>query len=151
MEVTMKLARKESDSRLMDTNLFPSSFAGLFDNLMSDREVMSKVPAVNIKETDNNYVLELSAPGYGKDEIKIEVENEVLSISGEHKTENEEKEGTTYTRREFSYGAFKRSFSLPETIDSDNIEAKCDNGIVKITLSKKEEAKPKPPRSIKIS
>lgn len=154
-EDIMKLATRNTDNKkMMDTQMFPSPFSGLFDGIFNEglsREVLNKVPAVNIMESDNNYVLELSAPGYSKDEIKIELENDVLSISGEHKTSNEEKEGNTYTRREFGYGAFKRSFSLPETVNTDKIEAKYDNGILKLTLTKKEEAKPKPPKSIKIS
>jgi HSP20 family protein len=87
-----------------------------------------------------------------RDDFKISIENNVLSISAEEKSENEEKdEKGNFTRREFSYSSFRRSFSLPVSVDADNINAKYDNGILKVELPKKEEAKPKSPKQIQVS
>ncbi len=109
------------------------------------------LPAVNIKETEESFEVELAAPGFQKSDFKIEVENNVLTISSEKQEENELKEGETFTKREFSYQAFTRSFTLPETVESDKITAKYDNGILKIEIPKKDEAKPKPVKQIQVS
>ena len=84
-----------------------------------------------------------------KEDFNLELNDDVLTISSEKKVENEEKKDN-YTRREFSFQSFKRSFSLPETVDSANIHAKYENGILTIDLPKKEEAKPQPARTIEI-
>lgn len=130
-------------------------FHGLLEDILSNdpffkRDFASYVPAVNIAETAENFSIELSAPGFDKEEFRIEVENDVLTVSGERKTEKKE-EGKTYTRKEFSYGSFKRVFSLPKTVDTDKIEAKYESGILQVIVSKKEEAKAKPVREIRIS
>jgi HSP20 family protein len=149
----MKLMKKNVNGH--DSQIFPSPFSGLFDSVLfnDQAENWSKVPAVNISETQDNYLLELSAPGYKKEEFHLELDNDVLSITGEHKMEkekSEEKDKMTYTRKEFGYGAFKRSFSLPETVDIEKIDAKYEDGILRIRLNKKEEAKPRPPKAIQI-
>lgn len=108
------------------------------------------VPAVNVKETNDDYLIELAAPGLKKDAFKIEVEEGILTISAEHKTENEEKrEG--YTRREFGFTNFTRRFTLPETADENNITATYTDGVLGINLPKKEEAKPQPARLIEVA
>lgn len=109
------------------------------------------IPAVNIKENENSFTVELAAPGRSKEDFKIELDNEMLSISTEERKENEvtEKEGE-YTRKEFSYRSFQRSFSLPESVDTANIVASYTNGILEIALPKKEEAKAQPKRMIEI-
>lgn len=136
---------------------FPAftSFPGLLEDFISSdgmfkREFASYVPAVNIAETPDHFAIELSAPGFTKEAFKIEVENNTLTVSGEQKNENAE-EGKTYTRKEFSFGSFKRAFSLPQTVNTDKIDAVYENGILKITVAKREEAKAKPVREIKIS
>jgi HSP20 family protein len=151
----MKLMKRTGNGH--ENHLFPSSFGGLFDSMLLNDGIsnLTKVPAVNISETKDHYMVELSAPGFDKSEFNIELDNDSLSISGEHKYENEEmdnenKSKVTYTRKEFGYGAFKRSFSLPDTVDVDKIDAKYENGILKIRLTKKEEAKPRPPKAIEI-
>lgn len=106
-------------------------------------------PAVNVKETDNGFELEMAIPGRKKDDFKIEIDKEVLTISSEINKEENETEGN-YTRREFSFSSFKRVFSLPETIDADKINASYEDGILKFVLPKKEEALPKPKRMIEI-
>lgn len=133
--------------------VFNSPFSGLFESFLGDdfltREYASFVPAVNISEDENKYNLELSAPGFEKNDFKIELKKGMLTISGEHKTENETKE-KNYSRKEFSFGSFQRSFSLPEGIDEDAVDAKYENGILRISLAKWEDPK-KAPREIKIS
>jgi HSP20 family protein len=112
----------------------------------------TNVPAVNIKETDTNFGIELAAPGKTKEDFNIEIDHNVLTISSEEKTEKEEKDNDgKYTRREFSYSSFRRSFTLPETVNSDAINATYENGILTISLPKKEEALPKPKRLIEIA
>ena len=106
-------------------------------------------PAVNIKENETGFELELAVPGAKKEDFKIEVDNEVLTISSEGKTENEETKGS-FRRKEFSYTAFKRVFTLPETVDGSKIDARYESGILKLALPKKEEALPKPKRLIEI-
>jgi len=121
----------------------PSVFAQNFNTGMS-------LPMVNIKETSDAYFVEMAVPGLKKSDFHIDLDNQVLSISTETEEENEHKEGD-YTRREFGYSSFKRTFTLPDTVEDGKIEAKYNEGILSIHLPKKEEAKQKPARSIKIS
>lgn len=106
-------------------------------------------PAVNIIETEDDYRIELAAPGLGKEDFNLNVENSVLTISA--KKEIAKKEGEKFTRREFNYGTFKHTFSLSEVIDLEQINAKVNNGILIVTLAKKEEAKPQPAKKIEIA
>jgi len=108
------------------------------------------LPKVNIRETADEYFVEMAVPGMKKSDFKIELDNHVLLISTETKEENEEK-GDNYTRREFGYSSFRRSFNLPETIDAEKIKAEYTDGILNVHLPKREEAKQKPPRNINIS
>ena len=107
------------------------------------------VPAVNIKDNTDGFELELAVPGMKKDDFTVEVDNDVLTISSEIESEKEEKD-ENYTRREFSFTSFKRAFTLPDTVDGSKIDAKYKDGILKLTLPKKQEALPKPKRLIKI-
>lgn len=109
------------------------------------------LPAVNVKESENEYELEVAAPGMKKDSFKINLDKDQLTISSEWKDEKKEKDGD-YTRKEFSYQSFQRSFTIPDNlVDGDKISAKYNDGILNIKLPKKEEAKPKPAREIKIN
>ena len=107
------------------------------------------VPAVNIKETDTSFGIELAAPGKTKEDFNIEIDHNVLTISSETKSENEETQGK-YTRKEFNYSSFRRAFTLPETVNTENINATYENGVLNVALPKKEEALPKPKRLIEI-
>jgi len=108
-------------------------------------------PAVNISENDEEYLVEVAAPGMSKDDFKVELENNVLTISSEKEHTEEEKNEKGYNRREFRYAAFSRSFSLPENrIEDGKVKASYQDGVLHIHLPKKEEAKPKPVRTIKI-
>jgi HSP20 family protein len=108
------------------------------------------MPAVNILETKDDFKLEIAAPGLTKKDYRIQVENNVLTISSEKEEKQEEKE-SHFMRREFSYSAFTRSFTLPMTVAADQISASHSEGILTIIIPKKEEAKEKPAREIKIS
>lgn len=142
-------------------NWFPSSpslFDRFFDGEMMDwnrrnfSSTDSTLPAVNIKENTNEYMIEVAAPGMKKENFKVDYENGRLTISSEFKNEKEEKEGETVTRREFSYQSFQRSFNVTEdVVNSEKISANYKDGILLITLPKREEVKPKPPKQIKIS
>ena len=128
-----------------------------FNNDLSDwsnrhySDTNTTLPAVNIKENTDAFVVEMAAPGMVKDDFKIELNNDLLTISSEKKNENESKEGETYTHREYSYQSFSRSFTLPKTVDAEKISAKYENGVLSLAIPKKEEAKPKPVKQISIS
>lgn len=109
------------------------------DNFLSDRMV-SRVPAVNISETDEHYHIELAVPGLSKEDFKINLDENVLSISAEKKEESQE-EKKNYSRKEYSYTSFVRSFNLPDSVDQSSIEAAYQNGVLKIDVAKREEAK----------
>lgn len=121
----------------------PNVFASNFNSGMT-------LPKVNIKETADAYWVEMAVPGLQKTDFQIDLDNQVLSIATEMNQE-EQNEQVNYTRREFGYAAFKRSFSLPEKIEEENINATYEAGILKIHLPKKEEAKQKPAKTIAIS
>ena len=105
---------------------------------------------VNTKESKDNYTIEVAAPGYAKDAFKLEVHDNVLTISTE-KSENKTNESEKWTRKEFHFAAFKRSFTLPKTVDAEKIGAEYRDGILFVTLPKMEEAKAKGPIEIKVS
>ena len=142
-------------------NLF-SSFPSVFNDDFFTRDVFNwglsnnsmtgtTIPAVNIKETSESFEVEMAAPGMTKDDFKIELEGNVLTISSEKNLENEVDDGEKYSRKEFSYQSFQRTFTLSkEVVDDDKIEAKYQNGVLHLTIPKKEEAKKKPPRMIQI-
>lgn len=108
------------------------------------------LPKVNIRETKDAYFVDMAVPGLKKNDFHIDLDNQVLSISTEMEENNEQQE-ENYTRREFGYASFKRSFSLPETINEDAIKAEYTEGVLSIHLPKKEEAIQKPAKRIKIS
>ena len=111
----------------------------------------TSLPAVNVKETNDEFVIELAAPGMEKKDFKINFNNNVITISSE-KEDKKEVQKENYTRKEFSYQSFQRSFTVPENaIMSDKIEASYNNGILEVKLPKREEVKPQPEREIKIS
>ena len=146
----MTLARR-SESYL------PSLFDRFFNSDLMDWNLTNfsgpntTLPAVNVKETVDDYILEVAAPGMSKKDFKVSFQNNVLTISSE-KREEKRDEDDNYTRREFSYQSFQRSFTVPgNNVDSDKINASYADGILTIQLPKREEIKPKPAREIKIS
>jgi len=111
-----------------------------FENDLFKHKNNNDVPAVNIQEDEKQFLLELAVPGMKKDDFKIDLENQVLTISSEIKEETEETENN-YTRREFVYNSFSRSFTLPKSIVSEKIKADYKVGILKISLPKNKETK----------
>ena len=107
-------------------------------------------PAVNIVEGNDEFRIEVAAPGLNKDDFKINLENDQLTISANKEVKKEENE-ENYTRREFSYSTFTRTFTLPESVEGEKIKASHKDGILNIHVPKKEEAKPKPAREIAIA
>lgn len=98
----------------------------------------AELPAVNIKDNTDHFSIELAAPGYKKDDLKVHVKDGVLTISSEKKAESEQEE-KGYTRKEWSYASFSRSFVLPENTEADSLKAKFDDGVLKLTLKKTKE------------
>lgn len=139
------------------SNQLPSLFDRFFENELFDwsnrnySDTNTTLPSVNIKENQESFEVEMAAPGFSKADFKIELNHDVLTISSEKKVENELKKDEHCTRREFSYQSFSRSFTLPNSADSDKIKANYENGILRINIPKKEEAKPKPPKQISVS
>jgi HSP20 family protein len=125
----------------------PSLFNDFFLNDWFSRSSgnTGALPAVNVKETNEAFELEVAAPGLKRDDFKVEMNNDRLIITGEKKMEDKEgKEGSDYVRREFNYQSFMRSFSLPQTmVDSNKIVAKYSDGVLHIYVPKTENAKPK--------
>ncbi|MDF2515331.1 MAG: heat-shock protein [Sphingobacterium sp.] len=137
-----------------------SLFSPMFDNF--NRELLNwdnrnysststTVPAVNIKENGDTFEVEVAAPGMAKEDFKVSLDGNLLTISSAKEEKNEE-QTDNYTRREFSYQSFQRSFELQkDVVDQDNIQARYENGMLRLTIPKKEEAKQKEPRLIEIS
>ncbi len=109
------------------------------------------LPKVNIVETNDEFRVEMAAPGMKKEDFHVELDNDVLTIHSEMTNKVEDGEDQKYARREFSYQSFKRSFYLPNTVEADKIKAKYNDGILSLAIPKKEEAKKKPARTIAIS
>ncbi len=128
-------------------------FTNFFDNMEKNHNGLHKgckgnVPSVNVIENEQDFIIEIAAPGVSKEEFNINLENQVLTISREIKEDKEEKK-ENYTRREFVYGSFERSFTLPKNIKYDDIVADYNQGILNLNLPKNEETKLS--REIKIS
>ena len=141
---------------LVNTNKTFNNVASVFDNLFSNESfsipkasVGNTTPAVNIRESEDEFFLDFAMPGINKNDVAIELDNDLLTVSSEVNQREDEVKGN-YTRREFHYSSFKRSFILPETVDTSNVKADYKHGVLSIVIPKKEEAKPKPIRTIKI-
>lgn len=146
---------------LIRSNYFPAT-TNLFDDLLTRdfwnwgqnnfAENRSSLPAVNIRENNDQYLVEVAAPGMNKEDFKVELDGNMLTISSEKQQQAEEADGERYTRREFSYQSFQRSFQLAkDVVDVDSIKAHYENGILQLVIPKKEEVKQKPARMIEIS
>jgi len=138
------------------SNIMPSIWDNFFNRDLFNWEsnfanTGSSMPAVNIKETPDSFLVEMAAPGMDKKDFKIELDGSALTISSEKQNESEEKEGENYSRKEFSYHSFYRTFHLPkEVVNADKIHAKYENGLLQLEIPKREEAKQKPVRLIDI-
>ncbi len=139
-------------------NLFPSIPAllenffsnELTDSVLATGQNAATLPAVNIIETNDDYRIEMAAPGMKRDDFRVELDNNQLTISSV--TENASDSKDQYLRREYNYGAFQRSFTLPENeVEGEQIAARYEDGILHIVVPKKEEAKIKPVRQIAVA
>jgi HSP20 family protein len=143
---------KDKNNENFAPTLFGDIFndAKLFGRNWFEKEFGQAFPAVNINETSKEFNLEFAAPGFKKDDFKVNIDDNVLTISAETKSEKNE-ETKKYTRKEYSYNSFTRSFTLPENVNTENIDAKYDNGILKLSVPKKEETKALPKKEIKVA
>ncbi|WP_019989592.1 Hsp20/alpha crystallin family protein [Rudanella lutea] len=145
---------------LTRSNQFPSLIETFRMNSPLGREINdffsqstqapNSVPAVNVAEHTDGFRIEVAAPGLKKEDFKLSLNHTNLTISAYQENKTEEKPNEKYTRREFSYSSFQRTFMLPNSVDVDQIRATYTDGILSIEIPKREEAKPKPPRQIEI-
>jgi HSP20 family protein len=148
-ELTMSILRFQ--------NQFPTLFDRFLENDLFDwsnrnySNTNTTLPSVNIKESADDFEVEMAAPGFTKNDFKIELNHDLLTISSGKEITNEIKEDQQFTLKEFSYQSFSRSFTLPNSADSEKIGAKYENGILRVFIPKKEEAKPRPARQIAIA
>ena len=149
------LVRSNGNSFSSVPSLLNDFFADEWFNssLANWRTAGANLPAVNVRETNDNFIIDVAAPGMKRDDFKVELDNNMLTISSEIEEKQEEKDKNgKFTRREFSYQSFQRSFSLPENkVDGGKISAKYTDGILHIVVPKREEAKIKPARQITVS
>lgn len=137
-------------------NLFPTLLSNFFDNdnfltnSWFENEFNQSLPALNIKEGTEDFSIEFAAPGFKKSDFKITSEEGILTISAEKQDEKKE-EKKRFTRKEFSYESFTRSLQLPKNSVPDKIDAKYEDGILKLTLPKKELTNPKEKKEIKVA
>ena len=127
-------------------------FTSFIDDLFLNQDwnhISATVPAANIIEADDHFNIEMAAPGKKKSDFTIELDEGVLTISSETETKSTEKDGS-FTRKEFGYSSFKRSFNIPETVSADKISASYKEGILTVSLPKKAEALPQPKKLISI-
>ena len=133
------------------TPFFPSLIDDFINNDWNVKvpSLSSRMPAANIKELDSQFEIELAIPGKEKDDFEIDLDDGILSISSKQEDKKlDEKEN--FTRREFSYNSFRRSFSLPDSVDHTKIDANYKCGVLKVLLPKYKEAQPQPKKLIKI-
>lgn len=144
----MTLMKKTDWPSMINNSLLSDFFDGdrFFD---SDWLRKQSVPAVNVKENETNFEIELAAPGLSKKDFKVTAENGILTISSEKQEEKEEKE-KEFTRREFSYSSFSRSFTLPENTNEDDIKANYEDGLLKLHVAKKVIGQPKHKKAIEV-
>ena len=143
-------------------NSLRNNFPTLFDDFLN-RDIFNwgltnfsdtdtTIPAVNIKETADNYEVEVAAPGMTKKDFRLQLEGNMLTISSEKTVEKEDKQDVRYTSREFSYQSFSRTFNLQkDVVDTEKIQAKYEDGVLHLLIPKKENAKQQQPRLIEVS
>lgn len=153
MTLLVKKNRNLFPSRIRDffgpNGFFDSDIIDLNNDLL-DFDVTSAIPSVNVVESDRDFRLELAAPGLERKDFKIEADDHMLTISAEKKEEKKEK-NERYSRREYSYNSFSRSFQLPENTIADKVEAKYENGVLNVSIPKKEVTVSKPKKEIQVN
>ncbi|MFV0484207.1 MAG: Hsp20/alpha crystallin family protein [Bacteroidales bacterium] len=134
----------------INRNFMPRFFDDNFHQAMRNHSERASSPRVNVSEFDENFVIELAAPGYDKDSFEVEIHDNTLSIKSEAKKDNEAK-SNKFTMKEFSYGSFERTFTInTELVDQDNVSASYHNGILYVTLAKNKTVE-KTPKKIAVS
>lgn len=146
MSLLTKWVQPKVDGGLLDLFDFDRFWE---DNWRSGSMPFARVPATNIHETDDNFVIEMAAPGLTKKDFHVDVRDNILEIIVE-KEKDAKEEKKDFRRREYSYYSFNRSFTLPSTVMADKIKAKYENGILMLTLPKTVEAKKKPVKEIAV-
>lgn len=151
---TKSESKRTTDSNFNRLPSLPSWFDDILgksfgNEFMSNFNTGITLPAVNVLDTNNEFIVEMAVPGLKKSDFVVHVDNNILSVGAEIKSETNE-ENENYTRREFGYSSFKRTFAIPDSVESDHIFAEYNDGILKITLPKREEAKKKPLKNIEI-
>jgi HSP20 family protein len=119
------------------------------DRFSSPWSKSSNLPAVNVRETDKAFEVEVAAPGFNKKDFNISVDNGLLTVSAERREETEKKDDN-YTRREFGYESFSRAFNLPANTNEEDISAKYEEGILKLSIAKKNQTESKFKKAIEI-
>lgn len=147
----MTLVKKDVGYTPTISNLFDDFFARDLFNWPSSSSTGTSIPKVNIYETNDGFHVDMAAPGMTKSDFKVELDNNMLTISSHKESKNAEEENRNYQRKEYSYQSFVRSFHLPDSAEAEKINAKYEDGILNLVIPKKEEAKRKPIRNIKIS
>jgi HSP20 family protein len=141
-----------SSGRSLISELFGKTGNGLFlsdiENDLLDGGL--KLPLANVSETKNEFKVDISAPGLKKEDFKVEVEDGALIVSSEKKEEKEENK-ENYKHKEFSYSSFSRAFELPENVVEDKINAKYDNGMLQISIPKKETSSSNSKKAVKVA
>ncbi len=122
-------------SKFSERSFMSPFFSDVFDDSFFSTRNRETLPAANIAETDKSFSIELAVPGYKKEDFKVKVDKDMLTISAETKSETSDK-GKEYTRKEYNYSSFARSFRLPDNVKDDAISAKYDNGILQLNLPK---------------
>lgn len=146
----MSLIRKKRGLPSLISSFFEGDNFLNSDWMGENKWWISEVPAANISEEDASFEIEVAVPGMKKEDFEITCEDGVLSIKAEKEAEEKE-DKKNYTRREYNYSSFSRTFNLPESVDADNVSAKYEEGVLKLSIPKKDVGKSKPKKTIKIS
>lgn len=136
----MTLVKFKENKPARNYNTFNELFDSFFKESLVNDKLINRVPAVNISESEGHFHIELATPGLKKEDFKIAVDKDVLTISSESESESKD-ENKKLNRQEYNYSSFTRSFNLPELVDQANIDAVYTDGVLKIDIAKKEEAK----------
>ena len=150
----MTIVKRNGNLQSQIPHLFDDFFnRDIFNlGLSNYSDTNTTIPAVNIKETIENYEVEVAAPGMTKNDFTVELKGNTLTISSEKQSQKEDNQDFRYTTREFSYQSFSRTFNLQkDVVDTENIRAAYENGVLNLIIPKKEEARKKGPRRIEIS
>lgn len=147
----MTLAKRDVGYAPTISDFFDDFFTRDLFSWPSSSSTGTSIPKVNIYETDSAFHVEMAAPGMSKEDFKVELDNNMLTISSQKEMENVVDKDRNYQRKEYSFQSFTRSFHLPDSAEAEKINAKYADGILSLQIPKKEEAKRKPLKTIKIS